>query len=250
MPQDWLRLHRSAINNPKVQKLGLEAVGFWCNCLCASRDDGSLPSVQDLAWLMRVDVTVCETFLKRLHETGLVELDGENYRLHDWEDHQFKSDTSTNRVRKHRQKSQKSAETDVKRFSSVSETPPETETETETDTEKKVCSSAQAADPPANSVSEEEFRKAVAAYNAAAVDLGWPLCERLTEKRRRSLARILRTEGLGPWMAMFNKSRDSPFLTGKSKPGNGHDNWRPSVDFFLRPDTMTKVFEGAYDGRH
>jgi hypothetical protein len=132
MAQEWLRLHRRTVNNPKLQRLGLEVVGFWTNCLCLSDDDGYLPAVSDIAWSMRVTETVTETFLVTLQRNNLVvrEDDG-RLRLHDWDDHQKRSDSSTDRVRKFREKRQKHTETQDETACNVSET-----VQSRTDTEK------------------------------------------------------------------------------------------------------------------
>lgn len=125
MAQEWLRLYRSAVNNPKIQRLGLEAVGFWCNLLCLSDDDGNLKPVKDIAWAMRLDETVTETFLVTFQRNGLVDtLEDGSLRLHDWDDHQFRSDNSTDRVRKFRSKQRvSSGETFQPVSGNVSETP-------------------------------------------------------------------------------------------------------------------------------
>jgi hypothetical protein len=123
MAQEWLRLHRRTVNNPKLQKLGLEVVGFWTNCLCMSDDDGYLPEVSDIAWTMRVAETVAETFLVTLQRNNLVTRASDGrLRLHDWDDHQKRSDTSTDRVRKFREKRQKHTETLDETACNVSET--------------------------------------------------------------------------------------------------------------------------------
>lgn len=105
MAKEWLKLYRSSVNNPKLQRLGLEAVGFWCNLLCLSDDDGNLRPIKDIAWAMRLDETVTETFLVTFQRNGLVDLSGGGvYRLHDWDDYQSKSDNSTSRVREFRRR--------------------------------------------------------------------------------------------------------------------------------------------------
>lgn len=123
MAQEWLRLHRRTVNNPKLQRLGLEGVGFWTNCLCLSDDDGYLPVISDIAWAMRVTETVTETFLVTLQRNNLIvrEDDG-RLRLHDWDDHQKRSDSSTDRVRKFREKRQNHDETHDETVCNVSET--------------------------------------------------------------------------------------------------------------------------------
>lgn len=132
----WLRLYRRTVDNAKLMPLGLEAVGFWTALLCLSDDDGYLPSPKAISWRLRIDETVTETFLKRFHETRLVtkEKDG-RLRLHDWDEHQWSSDKSTDRVRKHREKRQKEegntfhtvTETATKRRETVTVTAPESE---------------------------------------------------------------------------------------------------------------------------
>ena len=108
MSQPWLRLYRGTVNNPKLQRLGLEVVGFWTNCLCLSDDDGCLPPVADIAWSMRLNETQVETFLETLQRNNLVDAEGDGtLRLHDWSEHQKVSDLSTDRVRKYREKQRK-----------------------------------------------------------------------------------------------------------------------------------------------
>lgn len=138
MTQPWLRLYRGTVNNPKLQRLGLEVVGFWANCLCLSDDDGYLPAIGDIAWSMRVTETVTETFLVTLQRNNLVvrEDDG-RLRLHDWDDHQKRSDTSTDRVRKYREKRQKHTEAHNETACNVSETV-QSRTDTEKNREEKI----------------------------------------------------------------------------------------------------------------
>lgn len=137
MTQPWLRLYRGTVNNPKLQRLGLEVVGFWTNCLCLSDDDGCLPSVSDIAWTMRLSETQVETFLETLQRNNLVDLEGDGVlRLHDWAEHQKVSDVSTDRVRKFREKQRqielKSEVPVLETQRNVSET-----VQIRTDTEKK-----------------------------------------------------------------------------------------------------------------
>lgn len=165
MAQDWLRLYRGAVNNPKVQRLGLEAVGFWTNCLCLSDDEGRLPKLSDLAWSMRVSETVAETFLKRLHETGLLEKKGAWFVLHDWHEHQFKSDSSTDRVRRFRQKQHETQ----RNVSETAQNRDRDRADTETDSEQKDSVATQLpAAPPAKPLDlKTELWKTTAAFLTA-----------------------------------------------------------------------------------
>lgn len=106
MVQPWFRMYRAAAHNPKVQRMGLELIGFWVNCLCLSDDDGQLPNDMDLAWQMRLATQEVQGMMNELVRHGLVTRDSHGRsRLHDWEIHQKRSDYDpTARERKARQR--------------------------------------------------------------------------------------------------------------------------------------------------
>ncbi len=128
----WFRFYNEALDDPKVQRLDGDTFKTWVNllCLCA-RHDGLPKSIQDISFALRVDVHGCSTVLSRLADAGLLDrlhggVDGMHYAIHAWDKRQYKSDTSTERVKRFRERSSNATET-------VNETPPDTETDTETD---------------------------------------------------------------------------------------------------------------------
>jgi hypothetical protein len=44
------------------------------------------------------------------------------------------------------------------------------------------------------------------------------------------------------WQALLDRVTDSPFLMG-----HGRGGWRATIDWLLRPDSVTRILEGAYD---
>jgi predicted transcriptional regulator len=100
---------------------------------------------------------------------------------------------------------------------------------------------AQSSDPLADPIDA-----AFEAYNQAASLTIWPACKARTPPRRAALRKRLREfGGLEGWKQLLQLGLDSPFLTGKGRrPGS---DWLPSFDFFLRPSTLVKLSEGAYD---
>ncbi len=122
----WFRLYSEVVNDPKVQKLPCEDFRAWVNLLClASENDGKLPPIEDVAFALRMTLDGARTVVERLSSGGLIDrvsggADGYHYAPHGWAKRQYKSDTSTERVKRFRQRSE-----------TVSETPPETETDTE-----------------------------------------------------------------------------------------------------------------------
>jgi hypothetical protein len=132
----WFRFYDDALNDPKVQSLPPALFKAWVNLLClASKNDGRLPPVADVAFALRVKNEAAAKVLHLLCDAGLVDtIDGDSVlEPHNWSQRQFKSDNSTARVQEHRK---------LKRFSNVSpavtETPPEqNRTDTESEAERE-----------------------------------------------------------------------------------------------------------------
>lgn len=99
----WFRLYDDAINDPKVLRLPEVARWQWVAMLCvASKHDGVLPQLADIALLLRMPMRKAAATLARLREAGLVDETDAGLVPHNWDGRQYKSDTSTERVRKHR----------------------------------------------------------------------------------------------------------------------------------------------------
>lgn len=103
----WFRLYDEMLDDPKVQRLHPALFKVLINLWCiASRHDGRLPSTSDMSFSLRM--TEDETFraVSKLAEAGFIDTDsatGEQ-RPHGWDVRQFRSDTSTDRVREHRKR--------------------------------------------------------------------------------------------------------------------------------------------------
>ena len=89
----------------------------------------------------------------------------------------------------------------------------------------------------------------VAAYNVAMDRL--PKVRVLTAKRRTMIRSAWQADprfrSLDFWRAYFAECADDPFLSGVGPYTNGHENWRPDLDYLLRQSTVAKVFERAAD---
>jgi len=137
----WFRIYDEMLDDPKVQRLPAEDFKGWMNLLClASRNDGKLPHITDIAFALRETEDAVSTLLERLLNGGLIErrsggADGMHYAPYRWNERQYKSDTSTVRVKRFRERSKP-----------VAETPPETDTETEY-SEAKASAAVQVIDP-------------------------------------------------------------------------------------------------------
>ena len=117
----WFRMYDEILDDPKIQKLPPHLFRFWVNTLAlCSRSGGKLPAICDIAFALRETEESVSSAFHTLLEGGIVVTDGETFQPKNWKKRQYKSDTSTERVREHR-----------KRSRNVTETPPDTETETE-----------------------------------------------------------------------------------------------------------------------
>jgi len=127
----WVRLYTEVLNDPKVQRLDGETFKAWINILClAGQNGGKLPPVSDIAFALRMDDNGVVTVLERLLNGGLIDklnggADGYHYAPHEWAKRQYKSDTSTDRVKRFRERSK-----------TVTVTAPEAEAETEVTVDK------------------------------------------------------------------------------------------------------------------
>jgi hypothetical protein len=126
----WFRYYDEAINDPKILKLSDEQFRFWVGILCvASKSDGALPSHDDIAIHLRMKVEKVRRHFATLIAAELIdEIEG-GFEPHNWNARQYKSDTSNERVKRHRKRK-------CNVTSTVTVTPPETEAETEDDVDE------------------------------------------------------------------------------------------------------------------
>jgi hypothetical protein len=98
----WFRLYDNTLDDPKVQRLSLENFQAWINLLClTSKHDGTLPPIEEIAFRLRKSP---HRMAKIVGELQIVELLDQTedglLRPHNWEELQYKSDTSAERMRK------------------------------------------------------------------------------------------------------------------------------------------------------
>lgn len=144
MSNPWIRLYRASLHSPKIVTLSDRQFRAWHNCLLIADDAGVLPSLRDIAVHMRTTVTEAEQLVCELVEAQLIDpsvmADGKRtYTMHDWSQHQHKSDDVAERMRRHREKKRNG---DVTVTSpNVTCSVPESESYSDTDTDTDLVSS-------------------------------------------------------------------------------------------------------------
>lgn len=101
----WFRFYDAVLDDPKVQKLDPKLFKAWVNLLClASRNDGRLPAEPDIAFAIRCTETEAARTIAALVGCGLIDAIDDGYEPHNWNERQFKSDGSAERVRRFRKR--------------------------------------------------------------------------------------------------------------------------------------------------
>jgi hypothetical protein len=101
----WFRFYDDAVNDPKLLRLPDDLYRAWTILLCfASKNEGTLPPADDIALALRIKpAKVCE-WITKLVRASLIDQNGNSFTPHNWNGRQYKSDSSNERVKRHREK--------------------------------------------------------------------------------------------------------------------------------------------------
>ncbi len=254
-------MYRTSLHNPKIGRLSDRQHRVWHNCLLMADDTGVLPKMCDVAYHMRMTTHEAEQIVSELVECGLVDIQGagpaRSFKMHDWSVHQYVSDSSTERVKKFRNKNkEKKPATAMKRFSNATVTVPDTDTDTDTERDSPPVRHAPDIEtappepqpktkaPPKTGDIEAGFE----AWARVASDYGLPACKSVSEARRKRMAKRLKVAG-GPeaFEAVLRKEiAGSGFLRGRKAPKPGHKPFKADVDFVLQDASWDRIVDGFY----
>ena len=75
-------------------------------------------------------------------------------------------------------------------------------------------------------------------------------CTKLTDSRERKLKTRLKDPYFeANWKEALRRAFKSSFIRGITPRGPGFENWRADFEWFLKPDTVTKLMEGKHDDK-
>lgn len=237
MTLQWFRLYSRIIDDDKLRLLAFEDRWHFV-ALCCLKSDGLLDAeVGDLrtrriAVKLGVQVRELDEIGRRLREVGLVD---ETLNPLAWDELQFKSDNSSERVKAFRKRQEKQPRNGVKRSSNVTETAQETDTDSDTE-ELEPKGSCASDDAPA--LKPEHF---VESWNALAARLAKPEIRALTPERRVKLKARIRGYTLDDFREVLGNVERSPFLRGDK-------GWSGcTFDWITKKGNFQKVLEGNYN---
>lgn len=101
----WLRIYTGIMEDPKVMQLPCSHFKTWLLCLCMAKEgNGTLPSIEEIAFKLRVRVDVAQKHIDALIEDGLIDRNDKYLTPHNWDKYQYASDVSTERVERFRER--------------------------------------------------------------------------------------------------------------------------------------------------
>lgn len=167
MANFWFRFYSEVLEDPKVQRLSAENFRHWVNILClvSRQNTPALPSIEDLSFSLRITEKAAQRVVDELVCAHLLDHTEQGIEPHNWRKRQYKSDGSTERVKRFRAKNETFHETEVKRSSNVtlavSETGPELDTELDTDTDTDTEKNTKSAGKPRHIVKPPDVESQV-----------------------------------------------------------------------------------------
>lgn len=113
----WWRAYNEAMDDPKLQRLAPELFKHWFNLMClASRQGGALPSIDDIAFALRISKSKAADVIGKLVDAKLLDDIAGVVTPHNWNGRQYKSDVSTGRVKQFRERKRNGAVNDDETF--------------------------------------------------------------------------------------------------------------------------------------
>lgn len=243
----WFRMYSEAVDDPKLKLLAYEDRWHFVAILCCKcqgvldRDDDEMVR-RMVAVKLGLDLRELDEVARRLSEVGLI--DRETFQPIAWDERQFKSDNSTDRVRKYRERKQKQQRNEAKRYTNVSETAQEADTDTESEAKEAGGNADGVAHAKQSPV---PYRKIVDLYHEILPELR--SVAKLTSARKAHIRQRWQSElqTLDRWRAYFESVRDSNFLMGHQPPGpNRQRPWQADFDFLITERAVVRHAEGKY----
>ena len=255
----WFRLYSEFATDHKIQMLNEADQRRFVMLLCLRCSNGDV-TLQDaeIAFQLRINLEEWETTKKRFIEAKMID---RNSRVLNWEKRQYLSDSSTERVRRHRERMKQSCNVSVTASNgheTVAVTPPDTETDTDTDTEYKYDSTSNKLDTGSTDVDVKPLRRRKTdqipfddiahVYNDVCGPIGRPAVVRITDKRKKAISKIWRESEkarcLDWWRDYFQLAMSVTWMRDGFVKPDGSTWTGADFDYLLQDKTLTKLIEG------
>ena len=248
-------MYSEFLTDPKVQMLSEADQRRYIMLLCLRCNGYVTLHETEIAFQLRISNEEWAKTKAVLIEKSLID---ESNNPTNWDKRQFRSDSSAERVSKHRAKKKQESETAC----NVTVTAPDTDTDTETDiSSTNVLDVRSDAAEPAAPVADT--KKLPSCPHQKVIDLyheSLPYCPQVREwnttrqkylqsrwrEKAVSLGWQKDAEGLEWFKRFFSFVGESKFLTGKADGRNGKPPFLADLEWLMRPSNFAKVVEGKY----
>lgn len=270
MSNSWFRMYSEAVDDEKLRLLAFEDRWHFVALLCCKNadilDNNDPLMRRKVAVKLGLDLQTLEEVARRLSEVGLIDRD--TLQPFKWDDRQFKSDSSKERVQKFREK-QKKQETKQcndgsNGYSNVTVTCQESDTDTDTElkpidtnvsivgNDQPVPSEQEKPLPPAEPIPDESIpdcpHQEIISLYAKRLPMGiqpkeWDgsraaaLKTRWREKKKR--------QSLDWWDKFFEYVSKSKFLTGQVT-SKDRKTFEITLPWILKAENFNKIIDGVY----
>lgn len=240
----WLRLYTDMVDNEKIRLLAFEDRWHFVAILCIKQqgileDKGTLRD-RKIAVKLGLQLVDLGEVKRRLLEVGLID---EDWNPIGWDKRQFKSDSSTERVRKYRENKGKSKsnanETFQERSCNVIDTesyadnilPNGNKSAKHADT-RKTCQHQKVID-----LYHDKLKACPSVKEWNSSRQGY-LRSRWNEKEER--------QDIDWWGRFFDYISKSDFLMGRTEGKDGKPPFVADLEWIIRPTNFAKIIEGKY----
>lgn len=262
---DWFRMYGDMPNDPKIGTLSDAEFRTWVELLCyackAEKGGNTGLTLDTVNWALRRNVT--ETFQKLLDTNLVCFNEQKEICIVSWTKRQYDSDSSTDRVRRHRAKKAESSKNQDVSESHEEETnetlqersgngPEQNRTEQNrvTNPNGLVVASDAADEPSRPGKPACPHQQIIALYHELLP--ANPAIRDWTDNRAALLRarwnEDAKRQNLDYWKRFFAFIAESEFLTGR-KVGKDGRTFTPGLEWIVKPENFSKIREGRYHSK-
>lgn len=242
MNRRWVRVYADILDDEKIAKMSAKTFKFFIFLLVLCSEEGSngqvLTPVHSIYWRFRITKAAYNKAIKELTDLNIISLENNKITIKNWSKRQYKSDSSTDRVKRYRNVSK-----------TLHETPPDTDTETDTenieDTNVSSCQRGKPVDENGNDFNY--YYKEIPKIYARFLPELPQIIGNLSETRKsliRARHKFLRDHA--GWSIFFDWVSNSDFLMGLITQADREKPFKADFDWILKQSNFTHIIEGRY----
>ena len=243
----WFRLYHEFATDHKIQMLSEADQRRYIMLLCLRCSNGNVTFHDaQIAFSLRISLEEWETTKNRFIEQKFID---KHNRILNWEKRQHLSDSSTARVRKHRERMKQACNVSVTEGNdceTVTVTPPDTDTDTE-----YVVPTVLVDLPSTPKAPSIPYQKIIETYNEICVPKGRPAARRNNTKRQARIRSLWnesdKVRSLDWWRSYFAKAMTIDYIVNGFTSRDGRHWNGADLDYLLQDKTITRIVEGSYD---